>query len=31
MIVCSVAPTPLQLVAEALYSLDVLHSLSGYY
>ncbi|CAD6499060.1 BgTH12-04712 [Blumeria graminis f. sp. triticale] len=29
MIVCSVAPTPLQLVAEALYSFDVLHPLSG--
>ncbi|CAD6501194.1 BgTH12-01448 [Blumeria graminis f. sp. triticale] len=31
MIVCSLALTPLQLVAKALYSFVVLHPLSGYY
>ncbi|CAD6504545.1 BgTH12-00054 [Blumeria graminis f. sp. triticale] len=30
MIACGVAPTPLQLVAEALHSFDVFHLFSGY-
>ncbi|CAD6501209.1 BgTH12-01463, partial [Blumeria graminis f. sp. triticale] len=30
-IACSVAPTPLQLVAKALYSFNVLQPLSGCY
>ncbi|CAD6503005.1 BgTH12-02678 [Blumeria graminis f. sp. triticale] len=31
MIAYNVAPTPLQLIAKALHSIDVLHPFSGYY